>query len=639
MNARGGKLGKHHEYRADVGGYKGDEFFKTPDELGASFKEAIEQAVVEKGNQLKSMMIDDALRPVLDNLEYKQQNPNGHAVINQMYESALGRNKDLLGEFGETVDHSFNQLADKLANILGKEYKTDQSALHSTHETIKTLFYFTKMIPSVSFSIVGQYINILPGTVSRASYGGHGFQAYKSFAKGMFDFARGDKQLWTAIKEDSQMYNSFTASFIESMDLHKGQNAIINGLKDWVLLQTPARLADSMSRIMSYAVMYTHYRELGFADTAARRSARMETDSIMNLYDKANSAPVFEHLGLVGDFIRPLQGFGQNMLGNLFRSIQYMDVKDWRTFGPFINYTLLTTATSGILSLPFIQEYEMIRKWLKEKFEDVSLPSILDIVGRDESIINRVVPLTKQQRQALYLGIPAMGTEDDMLGGGIDWAKSNRANQTFFTLLAGVAGAENFYKAMPMMDWATNLPSDLYTAGSYLAGGNTTAAEAKKAFENVLPVGAIGYGAKELMGLNTTNVYGNKTDKMMVGKEGQADMSRTKADLIAGFAGTKSTEQRWKDQITMENQADLKQEQAKKDRAAIKFVETGDPKYVMKMIELGMDEKAIKNKIGTEQWNRLVDQDIRQIINKQGNITPGKGAKSAQRIFSFGSNE
>lgn len=125
----------------------------------------------------------------------------------------------------------------------------------------------------------------------------------------------------------------------------------------------------------------------------------------------------------------------------------------------------------------------------------------------------------------------------------------------------------------------------------------------------------------------------------MVGKEGQADMSRTKSDLIAGFAGTKSTEQRWKDQITMENQADLKQEQAKKDRAAIKFVETGDPKYVMKMIELGMDEKAIKNKIGTEQWNRLVDQDIRQIINKQGNITPGKGAKSAQRIFSFGSNE
>ena len=37
MATRGGKLGFHHEFRENLPGYKGNELFITPDELGESF--------------------------------------------------------------------------------------------------------------------------------------------------------------------------------------------------------------------------------------------------------------------------------------------------------------------------------------------------------------------------------------------------------------------------------------------------------------------------------------------------------------------------------------------------------------------------------------------------------------------------
>ena len=245
--------------------------------------------------------------------------------------------------------------------------------------------------------------------------------------------------LFTAIKNDAQLYNSFEASFVESMDMRKGDNPVTSFIKDWVLLQAPARASDTMSRVLSYAVMYTHFRDLGHNFAKARQMARYEADIIMNLYDKANSAPIFDHMGMAGDFIKPLQGFGQNMLGNLINSVRHMEAKDFRTWGPFVNYVVLTTAMSGVISLPFIQEYEMLRKMLADKFDDVSLPPILDIFANDDYFLQRTVPMTEEQRQALMLGIPALSK--------IDLAKSNRANQTFFTLLAGVlTGNENLRK-------------------------------------------------------------------------------------------------------------------------------------------------------------------------------------------------
>jgi hypothetical protein len=50
------------------------------------------------------------------------------------------------------------------------------------------------------------------------------------------------------------------------------------------------------------------------------------------------------------------------------------------------------------------------------------------------------------------------------------------------------------------------------------------------------------------------------------------------------------------------------------------FTETLNPKYLNKMIDLGMTDKEIENKIGTEVYNKVVAGEIRAIRNKGGTI-------------------
>lgn len=53
-------------------------------------------------------------------------------------------------------------------------------------------------------------------------------------------------------------------------------------------------------------------------------------------------------------------------------------------------------------------------------------------------------------------------------------------------------------------------------------GDNAKAAEVKKAFETVAPSGPLGYGIKEVSGLNETTVFGENTGKKIIGKSGEA---------------------------------------------------------------------------------------------------------------------
>lgn len=347
--------------------------------------------------------------------------------------------------------------------------------------------------------------------------------------------------------------------------------------------------------------------------------AIIKTGDTLNLYDKANSAPIFSHLGPVGEAIKPLQGFGQNMLGNIIGMTKIAG----KNPAPLINFTLITIAMSGVMGLPFIQDYEKYRL-AQAKKGDYSLPSILDIVASRNDALDSIIPADVRT-----LGLPAAT--------GYDLASSTRANQSLFTLAAGVLlGNGHPLDMMPLTDWAMSVPGAVGTMGKGMMGEPKSASEMAKAVDVLAPSGHLGYGVKEVMNLNTTRLEGTPTNQRMIGAEGGSAGKRTDQDIYAGMLGTKTSKARMEELVNYDIQEKEKGRSAQIDKAGILLAETGDRKYLQRMIDLGATQEQIVNKIGLEQFNRLVPLTIRQMMNKNGKLVSGRGERAAQGLFKFG---
>ena len=630
MQERGGKMGMHQEYRSGLAGYKGSEMFMTPEELGHSFKNGVQSSMSDFANNVKALHIKTQVEPLITDPALKAKDPTGHEVIQQMFDSSLGRNKDYLKPVTDPMNHAINSLARDISQeVLGKEYTRDKGVMRSTQDGLTTLFYLTKMVPKFAFSVLGQILSI-PQVTRHAAYGGHGMRANYSFVKGLTKLAAKDKDLYAALESDSQHYNTFEPGIIEQFDLvRKDQGKTMTAIKDWLLLQRPAKAMDSFSRVATYSILYTHYRDIGLTREAAMEQARWGTGDVQNLYDKSNQAPIYTHAGAIGDVVKPLQSYAQNYLGNLISDIQYFKAKDWNTWGPIVNFTLANVITGGVLSLPLIQEYETIRKLINAKFDDVTLPSILDLFARDDSFLDRIEPADEKDRNSILYGILSGQS-------GIDLAISVRANETYATVIAGVlAGQQTFDKLVPVIGGATSVVGGAYGVVKGLTG-DMTVGEKKKAMSALMPAGHLAYLANELQGTNTTNVFGQPTDLKTVGTKGIADAPRTGLDIAAGLMGTKTIEQK-KTDLRLQEQTNAEKLRAEKlDKMSILAVETGNlEKYVTKMADLGASEREIIGALQTAGFKRIIPQEITAIVNQQGKVSKGIKERNLLNRFKF----
>ena len=618
MATRGGKLGFHHEFRENLPGYKGNELFITPDELGESFGMAIEAAIAEKGMQIKEMLYKTEFNPILENPDLIKSKPNSIAAIQTMVDSALGRHEPMTGVIGDNISHTVDKVADSVLQWFGSEKTGDTSVVRMSVDNIRETFYLLKMMPKVVFSMIGQVVGTPAMTVAKMSYETP-LKSYTTFAKGVLKLTSGNTELWNVLKEVSQRTDTFEPQFVESLTLKKHDKAFVKAIKDWVLLQAPGKGSESLSRIISFSAFYEHYKDLGMPREKAIDMAIIKTGETLNLYDKANSAPIFSHLGPVGEAIKPLQGFGQNMLGNIIGMTKIAG----KNPAPLINFTLITIAMSGVMGLPFIQDYEKYRL-AQAKKGDYSLPSILDIVASRNDALDSIIPADVRT-----LGLPAAT--------GYDLASSTRANQSLFTLAAGVLlGNGHPLDMMPLTDWAMSVPGAVGTMGKGMMGEPKSASEMAKAVDVLAPSGHLGYGVKEVMNLNTTRLEGTPTNQRMIGAEGGSAGKRTDQDIYAGMLGTKTSKARMEELVNYDIQEKEKGRSAQIDKAGILLAETGDRKYLQRMIDLGATQEQIVNKIGLEQFNRLVPLTIRQMMNKNGKLVSGRGERAAQGLFKFG---
>jgi len=623
MQTRGGKLGYHHQFRTNVPGYRGSELFRSRDQLGGSFKEGIQGEVNNFGMNLRTLIVKHKVEPILSDENMKAADPAGHAAIQQFFDSALGRNEDFLET--KTGVSKLEHVADKVVSslmvkVLGKEFQAREAgAVKVASDTAMRLFYATKMMAKPIF-VLSQILTT-PFIIPEMARDGHGLRAFYSFAKGTMKVVTGDKELMNHIKDISQQYNIIEAQYLESMNLskHVGEAKRVEkgltAIEDYVLLGKLGKGADSISRLISYATAYTHFTDLGLSKSEASYQARLAADKAMNVYDSASSAPIFEKAGFIGTGMKPLSSFGLNQLGNF---VSYLKDAKKGNVAPLIAYGLVSTAMGGVLSLPFIQEYERFRQ-IAEKLYDITIPSILEIFSGDESFLDRLTITSQDAKDVALYGIPALS--------GMDLSSSMRSNETMFSLLAAVAlGQEDAVKLFPLLGATYDTAKALVQLPATLQG-KTSVGEGRGNIDKLI-TGPIGYGSKELLGLNTTKILGDNTNMISTGKAGDADMPRTQKDVFAGFLGGRSVEQRRGDQQTFEQTARDKIKIAKVQQATNMLVETGDYQYVDKLISLGVTPDKIMSGIESGVYNKSVDQYLRHFVNKSGHIDVQKAMET-----------
>lgn len=627
---RGGKLGKHHNYRSNLEGYKGSEVFATAKERGNSFKEAIQNSVNDYTGTLRKMQINHLVEPIIRN-GAETMHPDTLAVIQQMSDSALNKVENKMAVLDDSVRNWVDSAAKTLYDVAGKEFKPGDPVFDKVKNGMLETFYLTKLMAKPVFA-VGQVISTPVQAIRHMAYDG-GLRAYMSFGKGLFKLAINDKELKDSIFKVSQETNTFEPQFIEALHLNKNDSSLLEGIKKYVFLNKINEGADSLSRVMTYASMYEHYKSLGKTKAEAEQLAMHGTDTTMVQYGRSEQAPMFQHAGIVGEMARPLQTFGQAQFANLVSDIKHFKILQPKTWAPLLTYGLTATMVGGVLAPAFITEYEIIRKWLNAQYPEYSIPSVLDLVAHDDSMIDRIIPDNDLVRKTIEYGLPSLS--------GIDLSSSVRANENFTTLLGSVLLAEESWTRMfPLIQ----VTADTVSGGSVLIsealGKKHTDADLSKAVSKALPVGPIAYGAKELLGVNETNIMGKQTGMMPLGNTGMAEKPRETTDVVAGIMGTRSTDDRFETQKALNRTEIDKNRQNQIKRLADLAIETGDPKYIEKIVSYGIDSKTLENMIGSEIWSRLADVETRYLVNSKGKAPANyETARKANLLNRFRSSQ
>lgn len=620
MAERGGKAGMHHEERSNIGGYRGSELFQSDKELGRNFKEAIIKSVDSYSGAVRNIYLKTKITPILEDIKI---DADSKMLVQQMFDSSLNRNRNWMEKPDSFLRESVEKTTKMVMETFGKEYKGKHAALDTIVGNSLELLYLTKIMAKGAF-ILSQPMSSLQA-IRHMSYTGDLIRPWYSYGKGLFNLVSGNKELKSAMYQTKLTSNTFEPQFIDSLHLTEHSGPIMTAIKDWAMLRKPAEVADTLSRAFTYSAMFTHYRDKGHSFEEAVKLAEHGTDATMITYGARDTAPMFQHAGFTGAMVRPLQTFPTAALGNFIADLKHINPKKLSTLAPMINYGLSTIALSGVMGLQFISEYEAIRKWMQQSNPDSGLPAIADIMQIDPDFEDRIQPDPTAIQQAMLLGIPATVS-------GVDLASSLRSNETFATTLVGIAsGQKSVLDALPLTGLASDMISGFSTLGKDIAvrklgieGHDLSVHDKADAISKAFPAGAWSYAAKEAAGVNEAKAYGSNTGMMIGGKEGDATTERTTTDKVAGYLGTKSTNDRTNLIINMRKQELLKERNEAIKKNVNLFTETGKAIYLDRLSKLDVTDKQLQNTLENSAYKKFVDQRLRFIANKQGKVNEQK---------------
>lgn len=625
LATRGGKMGHHHDQRFNISGYKGSEFGFTPEELGHSFKQGIQDFVQEFQSQYKSMIIRHKIDPILEAHGFREDYPQTHAAIEQIKDSALNVLDNKVEAFDRAIYESTDKVArgiyeslypNKLFNPKDPVYKTFQAGAIST-------FYLFKVLSSLAMAIV-QLFN--PVVALRHGAIDNGFLTIGSFGKGMFKLFTGDAELLRSLHEVTQTTDIIEPQFLNTLHM-KGENKLLEGLKDWVAMRKPQEACDIVSRTMGYAYFYTHYKDIGHTPLEAKTLAMEAIDANFGAYTRGETAPVFQHLGgIIGEGMRPLQTFGQMTVGNLVADVKriFDDPKKLKSYAPFIMYGLTATLLGGAVTGPIMNQYETMRQFFMKMKPEWDIPSALDLTLKGVLSLDNVVEDKDALTKLIAYGVLSQQT-------GIDIGASARTTETLpGTMLSVLLSMVEGDKAATEIAREAGRLMPVHSNIIHMASGATTLTkslvkdvpknELKQGITDVAMRGPMKNALMEATGANKTTVMGKDTNMIASGSDSSALMEEGPKEKIAHWMGNMSTEERFRTDQKIEDQFKTKAFNDKIKRMFVLYNQTLKPEYLDKLIELGATDANIKNQLKTRAYKALVPADIREVTNNKGKV-------------------
>ena len=593
------KLGKHHEQRSNILGYKGTEIFADDDLRGLSFKEAIKSSAEDYTGTIRKILISRETNPLINTPNgLDQSHPNAFYAAKLIRDTALNRVEGWTPGFDSMVRDVFDKLYQKVA---GKESKLP---FYDRLTGVGTHFFYIQALTMKAGFWISQVLSsplALRHLLREASF----VDSLKSAGIGTYNMVHPSEDFMKCVywlSQNTNVYHPSLVNEITSLPLVKfiKEGSMPHKIVQLLTGETPSSMADSFSRYWTSAMMHAHYSELGYTGKALYQKVAEATDATMVRYGKRYRAPFIKKMGIIGEAMAPLHTFSQAQWGNFVADFALgKRTGNWK---PLAASFLVSVALGGVIGAPLVAEYEFIRK--AAGLEDV-MPSIVELAMKSGS-------------DSLAFG-PLINT-------GFDLGSSLRTSP----LIAGMAQADaSIMDLFPAFKAGGKTLENALTMVKYKAGGSVSDAEYRAAALGILPKGW-------MTGLAEDIKFGATERSMVPTSSGAGLVPQTGKERLASYAGVRTQEA-----ATESKQYQLLSEATKTRQDKIRkqidilgdALSKGDDdrrmKALNKLEELGVPPDSIQEQLMSELSGRQRSLLERFVAGAKGK---GTGFESQRRL-------
>lgn len=623
--ARGGALGAHHQLRANILGYAGSEMFKDIGSAGKAFRDANFASVDEYTRLMMKMEIGQKLDLLLNDEGLRGSHPETMAVVSQMRDYALNDVKTPLEMKGlkRFIDKVYTDSytdKSKVRKFLGADKYRDTHLTDVTLGKMAHVFYLHALMSRPAFWAAqgSQFMWIARSLVKD---GAGPVDAMAAAGKGFMTLLHPSKEFLDGVFWQSQNTHTFSPQFINDLNKFHVLDFLKEGSKGKLLVdlatgEKQSTAADTFSRLMSYSMMYEHYKALGYKGEELYVAAGRATDENMVQYGRQYKAPIFQKAGMIGDLLSPLQTFSQAALGNLIADVGgILKAKGGkaklRASMPFMMTMTITSLMAGVIGAPLVMEYEALRlalNYIAEKIGlEARLPSVIDtVLSGDNEFSNRVLSHG-------LISASTMAIDEE----GFDIGASNR----WQPIISGViTGEKTFLEAMPTINFALQEAGYAIDLTSHVLGLKTMSeAERRTAAMGVTPG----------MYKGLTNLLYDDGSGAVPTQKGDAFVENTGAEKASKFLGTSTinaSTARLRERRTKEEAMRKADKVNKKYELMADALQRGDTDRVREIaVDLGTNYEQsgqqMQSRMKAEMFRRKTPSGMRQFVGKGGSMS------------------
>lgn len=622
MSTTGMKFGKHQEYRSNLEGYAGSEWFKTKDKRGAAFKEGIFDWVDEQVSIKKKGDIKFDTERLLSDERVEAAQPNATKFAKHIRDVATNSVEEWkwASAFDDGVRKTGDGLVHNIAKLFGKQDYFPQVAIaDKTMGVMSSMFYMSTLTNRAGFWV--SQVLTAPSSIRLILRDKEMplLDIMKQYTKGSarsFGLIPHTAESAAFLRKSVNTTDSLTPQLtneLNQVDWFK-RGSMIEKVMGVVTGKKPSELADVFSRIWTANTMYEHFQAKGLKGKDLEEAALAAVDETMVVYSRAEKGAWVGKAGLVGQAANPLMTFGVAQMGNLISDIKFAarSPKELRAYLPVLSTFAVTQLMAGAIGLPLLVEYQFIRDMVvgADPEYDGWMPDIKKIMLDQPAVLERGIP-------SAVLGFD--------VGSGMRWNPFLEK----FTLNGGQQSLIDFFPALAFMG-SVGKAVGMYAADQ--AGHPSTLADRRKAYMAVTPF----VGGKAAV---DAYYFDSLSRDMVPGGRSYGVVEQTTKENLSTFLGSRTVEKARAQDASYLLNTQNRLLASKKQKAVDMLLDSimangtyGDA-ALERMVDMGMTTSEIMSSVQAGAPKRMTSAMERWM---QGGTGPAAMQKKLRAIQQFG---